>query len=290
MWSFSQPSSPEYRIGLLLRFVIQNLLDQPDLQQGWVGLLCSGQAPDSCFQTQSLESRNPSTCLQDQLPMICGEHRIPSTMSRSPAWTLPPGGSTAAAGASDTASSHAGLCPLESQVVPPGGVSPNTHPQSSVQLPGILSPLPGVLMAVWSTQCCLPGAQNSSVLSFCCWGPEQEPQLQKTACMDQGRVCQGFWALSLEMWSLCLTDWEGSPPPPLPPHHETELSQTRFFSTCHLTTCSASSPGEFNPTTAVTYLLNTDCVLDTMVPWYLLCAGHGGNLDTHCVLDIMEVL
>ena len=49
-------------------------------------------------------------------------------------------------------------------------------------------------------------------------------------------------------------------------------------SSCHLTFCSASSPGYLYPATAVIYLLNTYYVPGTVVTWYWLCAEYGGNL------------
>lgn len=44
----------------------------------------------------------------------------------------------------------------------------------------------------------------------------------------QGQVCWRFWALSLRDVITVSGNWEGCPPPPLPPHHEPLLLQTRI--------------------------------------------------------------
>lgn len=144
--------------------------------------------------------------------------------------------------------------------------------------------------SVWKTEHCLPGVQNTSVLTLAVRDLSRPPSLEDYMRGPHDLVCQRFWVLSLEMLSLCLADWEGSPPPPPQAQQEPLLSQTRFFSSSCLTSYSISSPGQLYPTTAVTYVLNTYCALGIKVPWYLLCARHYGNLDTYCVLGIVVTL
>lgn len=165
---------PDHRIGLLFRFVIPILLDQPALcKDGW-GLLCFGQALDDCLQTQP-EVQKPIPemhVFMTNCPWCIKytEHPAPLLGVLSPTCCM----NTASwgiynyTGASGTAFWSPGFCSQESQVFPCRSISSNIHPP--VLLPGIPNTLPGVL-----TEHCLHGVQNTLVLSSCCWGPGQGP-------------------------------------------------------------------------------------------------------------------
>ena len=144
----------------------------------------------------------------------------------------------------------------------------------------------GPELSAWTAGGPLSGSQRAACLKFRMFSPEHLllrswaglPRAEYYMHGPQGQACWGFWALSLRDVITVSGNWEGSPPPP---HH---LIMSHYcwrpdcVSSCHLTSCSASSPGYLYPAAAVTYLLNTYYVQGTVVTWYWLCAKYGGNL------------
>lgn len=186
-------------------------------------------------------------------------------------------------------------CLLESWLVPPPWILRHE----------IFATPPGVSgIASWGAGLCL---QENQVPPSGISSPKRCPQSSELP--PGGRLehrallagVQNTSVMSLEMWSLCLADWEGSTPPP-PPHHKPLLSQTRTFfflpsellSNIFAKTALLSNGHNL----FIEHLLcnGHNCTLIPTVCWarwlsgHPLCARHGGNLDPYCVLVMVETL
>lgn len=123
--------------------------------------------------------------------------------------------------------------------------------------------------SVWITDHCLPEVQDASAspkhLLLRSWAGL--PRAENYMHGPQGQVCWRFWALSLRDVITVSGNWEGCPPPPLPPHHEPLLLQTRlcFF-----------LPYDF--LLSIFPRVPLPCNCSNIFIEHLLCAGHGGNL------------